>query len=468
MNRSRMREALDEARSIVAATSPDTAERVHAMAGLSLALLTTGQFGDAEQIANETIELAKVAAPSAAYGARMTLALLCRFTARAAAGLEHLDAAADVATTAPREVVEANPVELWRALLSLDLDRLDEALHWAHRGREAAEQAGVSFALALYQFTTGSTLHARGEVDDAVAEYRAGMELAEELGTGWRLSAYGALASIAVHRDDLGAAAQLVADGDAYLRRTGDQPQLPLFLRAKSELLEAQGLAADALAVLAGVWRPLLAADVLGSVPFFAPDVVRLAVDEGDPELAEMMTAAARTAAQRLGTSTAEAAALRCHGITGGGLDAFVAAAEMVVDNPRPLVRAGAHEDAGRALAAAGRVEDARRHLVAAIDTYERLGAVRDVGRIASAARAAGIRRGQRGRRGRPTHGWESLTSTELRVAGLVASGLSNPVIAERMFLSRRTVQTHVSHILAKIGLSSRVELAAAMARQGG
>ena len=60
-----------------------------------------------------------------------------------------------------------------------------------------------------------------------------------------------------------------------------------------------------------------------------------------------------------------------------------------------------------------------------------------------------------------------SLTTTERRVADLVASGLSNPVIAERMFLSRRTIQTHVSHILTKTGLSSRIELAAAMARRG-
>ena len=103
---------------------------------------------------------------------------------------------------------------------------------------------------------------------------------------------------------------------------------------------------------------------------------------------------------------------------------------------------------------------------MAAIDAYERIGAVRDVDRVSAAGRAVGIRRGQRGRRRRPTHGWESLTVTERRIADLVASGLSNPVIAERMFLSRRTVQTHVSHVLTKTGLTSRVELAAAIARR--
>jgi DNA-binding NarL/FixJ family response regulator len=57
---------------------------------------------------------------------------------------------------------------------------------------------------------------------------------------------------------------------------------------------------------------------------------------------------------------------------------------------------------------------------------------------------------------------------TEWRVTDLVAAGLSNPDIAERMFPPRRTVQTHVSHVLAKTGFTSRVELAAAVARHAG
>ena len=55
----------------------------------------------------------------------------------------------------------------------------------------------------------------------------------------------------------------------------------------------------------------------------------------------------------------------------------------------------------------------------------------------------------------------EALTPSELKVAQLVAEGLTNPQIGARLFISRRTVQTHVSHSLAKLGAASRSELAA-------
>ncbi len=68
-------------------------------------------------------------------------------------------------------------------------------------------------------------------------------------------------------------------------------------------------------------------------------------------------------------------------------------------------------------------------------------------------------RSGQSARR-RPKTGWEALTETERKIAALVAEGNSNPGIAARMFISRRTVQSHVSSILTKLDLTSRVELA--------
>jgi DNA-binding CsgD family transcriptional regulator len=61
--------------------------------------------------------------------------------------------------------------------------------------------------------------------------------------------------------------------------------------------------------------------------------------------------------------------------------------------------------------------------------------------------------------------GWDSLTSTERTVATLIAEGLSNPAIASRLVISRHTVESHLKHAYAKLGLSSRVELAAFVLR---
>ena len=71
-----------------------------------------------------------------------------------------------------------------------------------------------------------------------------------------------------------------------------------------------------------------------------------------------------------------------------------------------------------------------------------------------------------RGERKRPLRGWESLSPAELRVVQLVAEGLTNPQIGERLFISPRTVQAHLSHVFAKLAVSSRAELAAQAARR--
>jgi DNA-binding CsgD family transcriptional regulator/tetratricopeptide (TPR) repeat protein len=65
-----------------------------------------------------------------------------------------------------------------------------------------------------------------------------------------------------------------------------------------------------------------------------------------------------------------------------------------------------------------------------------------------------------RGRRGRPSTGWASLTPTERSVVRLAADGLSNPDIGARLFMSRATVKAHLSHVYAKLGVSNRTELA--------
>ena len=79
---------------------------------------------------------------------------------------------------------------------------------------------------------------------------------------------------------------------------------------------------------------------------------------------------------------------------------------------------------------------------------------------------AVDVARRGRGERGRPTAGWESLTTTEAKVADLVARGLTNPAIAEQLIMGRATVKTHVSSILRKLDLDNRTQLAREHARR--
>jgi len=147
-------------------------------------------------------------------------------------------------------------------------------------------------------------------------------------------------------------------------------------------------------------------------------------------------------------------------------LEKLQSAVEAYTPGPRVFELACAQEDLGVALLRRGDTAQGRAHLDETLATYELLAAHRGIARVEAVLRAAGIRRGTRKPRGRPQFGWESLTPAEVTVARLAAQGLTNPQIGGRLFVSRRTVQTHVAHVFAKLGISSRTLLAAEVARR--
>jgi DNA-binding CsgD family transcriptional regulator len=163
--------------------------------------------------------------------------------------------------------------------------------------------------------------------------------------------------------------------------------------------------------------------------------------------------------------SSLAGASLRCRGLTQNDPALLSAAAKAYARGHRPLERALACEDAGTAFARQGQAGQARALLEQALEIYERLGAARDLARAEAALRDAGIRRGRRGPRGRPQVGWLSLTPTEKTIAKLVAEGLSNPQIGQRLYISSRTVQTHLAHMFTKLDINSRAQLAAQVTR---
>ena len=104
-----------------------------------------------------------------------------------------------------------------------------------------------------------------------------------------------------------------------------------------------------------------------------------------------------------------------------------------------------------------------------ALTIYEGLGGTRDIARVEAVLRSRGRRPSRRGWRQRQASvGWESLTRTELDVVSLAGEGLTNREVASRLYISPRTVETHMTHVFAKLGLSSRVDLRAEVARLRG
>jgi predicted ATPase/class 3 adenylate cyclase/DNA-binding CsgD family transcriptional regulator len=80
---------------------------------------------------------------------------------------------------------------------------------------------------------------------------------------------------------------------------------------------------------------------------------------------------------------------------------------------------------------------------------------------------AVAYARRARGERKRPSYGWDGLTPTERQVADLAVAGLTNAQIAERLFVGRETVKTHLSNVYAKVGVANRTQLVADAARRG-
>ncbi len=125
----------------------------------------------------------------------------------------------------------------------------------------------------------------------------------------------------------------------------------------------------------------------------------------------------------------------------------------------QPPRHAQALEDAAVLFARRGDLGAARAAYVEATRIYTDLGANWDLLRADARLRPHGMRR-LRARSRTTATGWDALTPTELEVARLVADGHANADIAAMLFSSKRTIEVHVSRILAKLGVRSRVEIA--------
>jgi DNA-binding CsgD family transcriptional regulator len=193
--------------------------------------------------------------------------------------------------------------------------------------------------------------------------------------------------------------------------------------------------------------------------------LVRLALAAGDRDLAERAAAAAADDARELPEAHHdEAPAWLCRGMVDSDPTLLQSAFEVFDGAGEVLSAQMTAEELAVALAQSGDLERARAVFTTVADQYAAMSAAADLRRLQGRLRPFGIRRGARTVGRRPAVGWGALTDTERTVARLVADGLSNPEVASRLFVSRRTVETHVAHILGKLNLRSRVDIRLAAA----
>jgi len=347
----------------------------------------------------------------------------------------------------------------------MQTDRFDDADRVLREGQRIAEEVGMTWQPIYYHMQIGLQRFETGRWDDAVAEAESASLIAEE-SVGIPLPFSEAIrAAIAVHRGSLTLASEHVARAQRAMAE-GHYVGADAAIWATALLQEAQGDNQAALATLENAWQLNAAMGFRSQDVRLALDLLRLALAGGRPELATAVAEEMESLAAMNPTPSLTGLAQVCRGLAETDLDVLRAAVHTYRDSPRPPERAWACLEAGVAFAQAGQRDEAIALLTDSATACEELGAARDIARTQAVLRGLGVRPGRRGLRRRPSTGWESLTRTELEIVRLTVEGLTNAQLGQRLFISPRTVETHLTHVFTKLNMSSRVQVAAEAARR--
>jgi len=440
-----------------ALASPGISAR-HRARLLALAARTYLNIGEVEKagpVADSALAVASAAGDNWAMGWALTvLAGAAVLQGHVTDALPLYDQALDVTQSDPALTDLRLLLQINKAVNLGYLDRYDEALALAGQARHLADQVGTAIRLAQVHCALGQLLFQTGRWDDALAEAEV---VHEDLkAPDAACCDLGIAAVISFHRGETGAARRHLAAAAPHARRIGHRLVAPLAL-ARSLDREQDGALPEALATLTDAFD---GNDDVEDIEDLLADGVRLATETGD--LATAQTLAGR--ADALGAESEiphrQANALYCRGLLDHDAPRLLAAAERYDEAGRPLLTAKALEASAGHFVDADDRDRARAAFTRAVEVYTSLGAAADVARLQATFRAHGIRRGPHAKHRRAHSGWDSLTATEIKIAAFVEEGLSNPEIAARLLLSRRTVATHVSHILKKLDVHSRIDIA--------
>ncbi|GAA0291790.1 LuxR family transcriptional regulator [Kineococcus aurantiacus] len=385
-------------------------------------------------------------------------------------GLAVLDPLARVAVLRPelprlvRSLAEDLPLMLGLAHAAEHLQDLGTALTaWAFTAEEFTRSGSAGDVSQSLSLSANLRLIA-GQTAEALVEGESARRLALDL----ELPVVAASAEAGLVRTHL--VTGRPAEAEAALRRSrelypGTQVSLVVASTSWSAGLLAlhQRRYGDALAELRGTSRhPVFAQWAIA-------DLTEAAVRNGQPGVVEQPLADVEHAADVLDSAHLRVLVHRSRALLSAGAQAqehYRAALAAAVDNPAPVERARTHLLYGEWLRRARRVREAREHLSAALTTLQAVGAgsgslaVRAAAelRAAGAAPAGGPA---------PAAAPPSLTAQELQIARLAAQGLTNKEIADRVYLSHRTVSSHLYKVFPKLGIANRHQLREALRGDG-
>ena len=434
----------------------DVRSRTRLVAETSFAHLFVADFATARTVAREAaLEGERVGDIGAVIAAEMVGGLVALYD-------HDLDEAVRLATRleAFSELPEAADAALYQPWFSASLIRitLGEYAH-ARRlngvGRRRSQRAGYMWMVPAYDALDAYVAFNLGELDDGEAIATSAIGWGIEDSFGATLWCHGFLALIAAARGDwervrtsIAAAEALVLPGQAQFGWT----HLAL---AQTALAEHDGRPEAGYEALCATWDVYEAFGIDSPRQELGPAMARLAHGAGDRERLDLIVQFMRGSAERTGHPLWVAEATEVTAWRDGDDVAMCQASEMFEAAGRWL-RAGEVMGYAAEIAALAGGSTVRWYALRAREQLESLGATALVERVAElgggtpAGRSAGATIG----------GVESLSRSERAVVALVAEGLTNTQIAERLFLSRRTVESHVSAAYRKLQLSNRVELA--------
>jgi DNA-binding CsgD family transcriptional regulator len=391
-------------------------------------------------------------------GSEILLATMAFYEARLA---RHRERAVELArrALASGNLVASGSVAFFYAMNVLpDAGLLDEGVSVFDQAVARARRRGDIFNVAFMLLWRGNCQTDRGDLRAALADLREALDLCVAHGmlVAWPYN-IGYLAHALLEQGDADEAARVIDQGDF--------PELPLdqvhlvWFRLSRGRLRIQSGSPDR-----GVEELLHVGQTVRMVPFDNPSAVpwRSWATEGlrlldRNEEARALADEELALARRWGDPYAIGACLRVRGLVEGGeagIGLLREAVEVLAGSQARLEHARVLVDLGAALRRANRRTEARESLREGIDLAQSLGAFR----LAERANDEIAATGAKPRKVFPT-GLDALTASELRVAQLAAAGMSNKEVAQTLFVTIKTVETHLSGAYRKLEISSRAQL---------